>query len=1617
MNITRTVQYDMAGRLNPSMSESSIREGEMYPYSYATNRPRAFRGACLQLAALVLSLTGGAVPMAVAATGEARSATGLTVTIPNGYAHIDARDMQLMATAGEVRWGRVWDGQEWKFQPHWESLSQTWKNFTGSAAADVTSGTVTSGNGGTLTSSSGGSGGADSGCWVWVDEDWSPSIGSTLIGGVPEAAPVVPARTLPFNRLMGEASADYPPVQRVSVDFASLCAGSSLSGGAAFRDTEGIRRINELYLGESGRYAFNNRSVLEKRSVLQLAQGTAATLYAELARGTIELNPEENAKGFRWTDRGGEWIDYNTQGQVVAYGDRNNNAVWMVRDGAGILRGVVDGNGRVLWSLHYTGELLTEIRDYPASDIPDDLPARSVKYQYDGKNRLVKVTDVRGYDTKYEYDAGNRIVAVTDQEGRTERLVYGGDTVQQRIAPDGGVTDYLFDYDETNKQFVSKITGPETSAGRKVREFTHNRVGLPVRTLVNGRTQEELRYDTGARTTLMTDARGFTTRVVRNEFDQIIELDKPDGSVMKRSFSAQNLSLLEEQDSRSTRRTSTYDERANLVEWVEAVGLPEERHTTFKRDALGKVVAMTRKGRMEANGVLTQDARWSFEYDRQGQITAATDPRGQQTRYTFDRTGALMSYSTPLGGVVRVVHDAGGNVTARISPLGQRETYSYDKVGNQTGRVDARNSAQTIWFDAMNRPVQRMHALNGLVKVEYDAVGSIVSARDEDQLKVWLRYDNFGRITEQRDDLNNIVKFGYEIDSGEGASQAPLRLPSQLEFPTYKEIQRFDALGRLTLQKVDFPTAQGERFSQTEFSYDAAGSPSSVTGPNGYSRTYQYDAFGQLIAFTDSTGGGSKFLRDVDGRILEFKDAEGKYFRFRYDANGQMTQKVLPMGQSFIYEYDADGRLVTQIDPRGTRTQFKRDLGGRVQEIQYQDASATATHSTVLEWDDGDHLTAWRQRDAEGRQVTAGAIRYDALGRKTYESVTYPSGAQLHYQYGYSLSGRKTSLIWPDGSVIGYRYSKHGQLEEVSVPGEGTMAVSAFEWTSAKAITLPGGSVQLRQFDGLRRLEGLQVRTAGQAEVLSLKNTYDAMQQVVERSRVDTVDQFSSATQEKFKYDANGQLIETVGGADSGVSSQMRSLKLDRVGNRVLDSQKPGSWTYDANNRLIKVGDVACGTIGSICLSWDDAGNLTRKVAGPRVQNFTYDEANRLIEVSNARGDTVARYGYDPFGRRIWKERHRTTDDVALDPPQRTLYLYSEEGLLAEAEDRSNVGSGDQGSQSLVITAQYGVRPNVRYGTEVLFVKATALAGDFSVAYYQNDHLGVPIQAIDRNGQVLWSAVYDAFGIATLKTLGSTMPASVAHRLRLPGQYWDEESGLHYNWNRYYDPELGRYVQADPIGLEGGANSYVYAKSNPINRIDPEGLLDVFIGGANDANSEIVKSYEKEYARINAGQRDSIYFEHSQREEAIKAIQEAKKKNPCEPINIIGHSWGGASAAAVSQELSNQGIQVDLLVTVDPVGREYSRKEGKAKIWQNINATPSSDNGFSGDRWARWGGKWGDWPNGKANYHYDAPYHHNEFGDLFENVPEGGKSGRQRLQESNSTECTCPVPAQATSEK
>ncbi len=155
----------------------------------------------------------------------------------------------------------------------------------------------------------------------------------------------------------------------------------------------------------------------------------------------------------------------------------------------------------------------------------------------------------------------------------------------------------------------------------------------------------------------------------------------------------------------------------------------------------------------------------------------------------------------------------------------------------------------------------------------------------------------------------------------------------------------------------------------------------------------------------------------------------------------------------------------------------------------------------------------------------------------------------------------------------------------------------------------------------------------------------------------------------------------------------------------------------------------------------------------------------------------------------------------------RTHFVYSDEGL---------VGEYDAAGQEI---RTYGWIPDSGWSTDPLFVKIEGV-----YYWYRNDHLGTPQKIITTSGAIVWEAVYDSFGNCQI------LVETITNNLRFPGQYFDSETGLCYNLNRYYDPTTGRYLRADPFGP--GLNLYVYCFNNPLGFIDPMGLCAVrFVGG------------------------------------------------------------------------------------------------------------------------------------------------------------------------------------------
>ncbi len=219
---------------------------------------------------------------------------------------------------------------------------------------------------------------------------------------------------------------------------------------------------------------------------------------------------------------------------------------------------------------------------------------------------------------------------------------------------------------------------------------------------------------------------------------------------------------------------------------------------------------------------------------------------------------------------------------------------------------------------------------------------------------------------------------------------------------------------------------------------------------------------------------------------------------------------------------------------------------------------------------------------------------------------------------------------------------------------------------------------------------------------------------------------------------------------------------------------------------------------------YDAYGNLARERRGTGqklVTEYRYDCQHRLIGVSLP-GGSAASYKYDAFGRRIAKTVDGHTTEFLWQGerlrPRQWLGLIGAIAESAENRYRSYIYEPGTFRPLAMLDGEGPLKP--------------------TPFYYQLDHLGTPQELTDYSGEIMWSAKYRAYGnLATLDV------AEIDNPLRFQGQYFDAETGLHYNRHRYYNPGTGRFLTPDPIKLAGGLNNYQYVP-NPTGWVDPLGL-------------------------------------------------------------------------------------------------------------------------------------------------------------------------------------------------
>ena len=795
--------------------------------------------------------------------------------------------------------------------------------------------------------------------------------------------------------------------------------------------------------------------------------------------------------------------------------------------------------------------------------------------------------------------------------------------------------------------------------------------------------------------------------------------------------------------------------------WTEYAGQSAQARAVTHRDNVGRA--------------------WTLAYH--DEFTQVTDVDGRVSLYHLDARRRWIGYTDPLGQFTARGLDANGNVRSIVGPSGIVEETVYDEHGHPTEVRDAAGGVTTIaWDPALGLPLAITDALGQATTYAYEAKGNLVVETDAAGVTTQYEYDAKGQVVAVIDGRGGRVTLQYDDRD--------------------QPVEHVDCSGR-----------------KTAFAYDAGGRLVRVTNALSEETALAYDAAGRLVRQTLADGSFEGYEVDIAGQITAVIDAAGARTEYSFAPDGLLERRSDALGHHVGYRYDSARRLVALVNENDASYRFGYDVLDRlVDETRFDDTRAT------FSYDRADHLV--HSVEAPGTtQPIATAYRRDPMGR-LLSRIT--SDTELTFDYD-ALGNIVQAKSEPDGTLLRFRYDKLQRLvEEVSQTATRSfvtthaydeignrLATTLSDGTQLKQLHYGGGHLHQVSLDGtpvadIERdaLHREVSRTQGR---LSTSRIYDAGGRL--RSMTSVLGSGPGVLagsapggvvfNRRFRYDATGRMVQAV---DRGKTRLWEYDSIDRLTR--FDDQR---FAFDPAHNLVDPGQGASGSRGRVVDNWirvyedkrfeyDLHGRIIEKRIGAHtVIRFDWDGEHRLRSstVADAKGERTTRYAYDAFARRTCKRSDG----------KESMFLWDGDDLLRSYDGRAETTFiYEPGRHVPMAQAVRGVddpdAPRACY-------------------YYHCDPSGLPQALTDSEGQIAWKGRYEAWGrLAEDDRHGGH---ALDQPLRLQGQYCDDETGWHYNRYRYYDPDIGRFVTPDPLGLTGGVNPYQYGP-NPVGWIDPLGL-------------------------------------------------------------------------------------------------------------------------------------------------------------------------------------------------
>jgi RHS repeat-associated protein len=741
-------------------------------------------------------------------------------------------------------------------------------------------------------------------------------------------------------------------------------------------------------------------------------------------------------------------------------------------------------------------------------------------------------------------------------------------------------------------------------------------------------------------------------------------------------------------------------------------------------------------------------------------MTEVVNSYGHATRYQRRTTGQIELEIDPNGSRKETRYDEHGRIALRIDPMGGETEYKYDERGNRSEIIKPDGSVTKYSFNENHQLIRLEDAAGNTWTRTYDESNRLVALTNP-LGETWLReYDQRGCLIASKDPEGRAKRYAY---SGNG----DLSGMRDREGHDYKFSA--DAFGRITM-RLD-PVGR-----RSTCEYDILGRPVRLTYPDGRDIRLAYGATRKPVSIDYGKGRLYRFKYGTCGRLLEETDPLGNTLRYGWGTEpGHMLSIRNPRDEIHEFEYDPAGRLIGERDFSGRRLRYRYDRAGNC-----ICKTNGAGEKVELKRDLLGRVIAQASAEGEISEFTydhQGFIIRASNGHSDLKFERDPLGRVTREIQGdaviessYDKSGNRIRLSASFGLLVLSQFDGNGYQTAISVGEEARILRRRNPLGQETNRKLPGGVDLFQDFDAYGNLERQTLISAStpirKREFAYSENLLASLNEQDGRStgyRYDLAERLSGVKQ------ANLPATEYRYDANGNVSAVLTGGEEVRVGYGPGDAlETMGGWEYryDANGRLIEKHGR---TGGPAAMRW----------------SFEWDSLDRLVRSTNPEGQ-VWEYTYDAFGRRLGKHCGG----------RRITYAWDRNSPIRETD-------GEKSSQWI-------------FNPSGLTPIATIQNGRFySIAC---DHLGTPRELISDAGKVEWSVDLDAWGgTLALNRDSADCP------LRFPGQWYDEETGLHYNRFRYYDPGTFRYISPDPLGISAGPHAYNYTR-NPVNIFDPLGL-------------------------------------------------------------------------------------------------------------------------------------------------------------------------------------------------